>query len=197
MRNIKIKDIGSKTIKSLDKTITGLKNTKDNLVDVKNNVDNISIKEESVNQGASDKIITNANYIKATTINTIPKVGNRSLENTKKNKIKLKNKWTKKLTEKTVKNTIKTGNKVIKKSVITTKNTINNTKRTALAIKLAIMGTKALVSALVAGGWIALVSSRKVSNVAKNIDNEIINKTELIKTQNVHDEVILKVDRAS
>ena len=29
MRDIKIKDIGSKTIKSLDKTITCLKNTKD------------------------------------------------------------------------------------------------------------------------------------------------------------------------
>ena len=244
MRDIKIKDIGSKTIKSLDKTITGLKNTKDNLVDVKNNIDNITIKEESINQGASDKIITSSNYIKATTITTIPKVGNRSLENTKKNIIKLKNKGTKKLTGKTVKNTIKTGNKAIKSSFRTTKATINNTRRTALAIKqithksymaikasiiaiakaikLAIVGTKALVSALIAGGWIALVviilvcivglfcssifgiffagesgdSSMKVSDVVKSIDNELVNKTELIKTQNVHDEVILKVDRA-
>ena len=71
MKDIKIKDIGSKTIKSLDKTITGLKNTKDNLVDVKNNIDNITIKEESINQGASDKIITSSNYIKGTTITTI------------------------------------------------------------------------------------------------------------------------------
>lgn len=245
MADIKIKDIGTKTIKTLDKTVSGLKNTKDNLVDIKDNVDNISTKEESVNQGASDKVITGSNYIKTTTVTSIPKIGNKGIENTKNNLIKLKNKGTKKLTEKTIKSTIKTGNKTIKGTAKTTKVVVNNTRRTAIimkqlaiksyvaiktgiiatakTIKLAIIGTKALISALVAGGWIALVviilvciigllcssifgiffagessnSSMRVSDVVKSIDNELVNKTELIKTQNVHDEVILKVDRAS
>ena len=186
MKDIKIKDIGVKTIKTLDKTVTGLKNTKDNLVEVKNNVDNISTKEESVNQGASDKIIASSNYAKGTTIVAIPKIGNKATQNTKNNLIKLKTNKTKKLTEKTNKKiikggkqAIKTSSKSMKNSVKVAKSTVENTRRTILAIKqlthksylaikstiiatakaikLAIMGTKALISAIIAGGWVAIV----------------------------------------
>ncbi len=185
MADIKLKEVGNKTIKTLDKAVTGFKNTKENLVEIKRNTDNISTKEETVNQGVSDKMMNSANYGKGTVISTIPKIGNKAVRSTN-NMIKLKNKNIKKLTGKASKKAIKSSKvaikstqKAVKYSIKTAKETAVATRRIMLAIKqitrasyiaiktiiiatikaikLAIAGTKALISAIIAGGWIAVI----------------------------------------
>ena len=88
MSKIKVKDNKNKTIKTLNKSITATQKFKENIVDVKDK-DNESSSEYANNRigDASNKIF---NVAKRKT----KEIGNKSVEDTKKNLSKIKTKYT-------------------------------------------------------------------------------------------------------
>ncbi|MFI3260572.1 MAG: hypothetical protein R3Y13_02545 [bacterium] len=140
---------------------------------------------------------------------------------------------------KSTKNVVKTTDKTVKTSIKVIKNTSKNTmqmiqftknsikamyqaiklaiKATISSIKLAIASTKVLISAIIAGGWIAIIiiiivcliglicgstfgiffsseskSSYKLSDVVKEINYDFADKIKTIQETNPHDEYIIE-----
>lgn len=184
MADIKTRESIQKKINNIDKNVTIVQKTKDNLVSIKEKVENLDSNDNSQNANdyATNKII---GYARSTVTNgkKIKDRGNSAVRNTKDNFIKAKTKVkdikTKLAKRKSIKKAnkgIKTSKKVAKKQVKkVAKNTIKNSekaikimKNTAKAIKLTIKAiissikaiisaTKALIELIIAGGWIAIL----------------------------------------
>lgn len=251
MSKIKTKDIIKGTIKSLDKSAIAVERTKNVLVNVKEKSENAYNSDNNVNEYASNKVEFTSNRIADETILKFNINGKESVIETKENykKAKTKIKTIKsKLTEKRkIKNAtkgIKNSKQVIKGSKKVATQTIKNTNRainlaketirktvvgiksavkiTISSVKAIIAGTKALISALIAGGWIALIviivicligllcssifgiflSSESTGNnitmneVVNDINKEMANKIQNIQDTNIHDDYVLETDRA-
>ena len=175
MPKIKTKEIIKGAIKSIDKSAVALEKTKDVLVDVKKKSKNAYNGYDNVNDYLSNKIESISN----SAIDEINKKGKKSVIDTKQNVSKTKTKinmMKSKLTEKRMKkkSSITNGGNIIKnitkqKERFKTKKLIQETARkttyvikkvfktTFLSVKAIILGTKALILMLIAGGWIALL----------------------------------------
>lgn len=230
MEKIKLKNLENKTIKILNKNINDLdkfKSTKekDDSINSKvfNDIDNYVINGKNLLRKGND-------------------LGKNAFKDTKNNFIKLKKNNIKNKNIKNMKKQIKNTNKKIKVANKGIKNTINVTKVTSKnsikvikgmkqtiksiyinmkiaikailsAIKFAIASTKTLISAIIAGGWIAIIiilvvcvvgmlcssflgiffssedtSSYKISDVVQEINLELDEKINDIKDTIPHDE---------
>lgn len=254
MANIKTRNsISKKTIKTLNKSLVFSEKTKDSLVDIKDKAISTSENEQNEFEYGSNKINDIAGYSSNILVNGFIESGPGSVNQTKHNIIKLKNKR-KLLKEKMKykkalkkeKKAVKTSKEVVKKTKRVTKETVKNSQRTArmiknaakktikalkvsvkvsiLTIKNIINGTKALVSALIAGGWLAVViiilvcmigllcssvfgiffSSEKTSesaitmkDVVAECNKEFTDKLLSIQNQNPHEDYILEGSMAS
>lgn len=129
-------------------------------------------------------------------------------------------------TEKNIKRTIKGFKKTYQVAKVTAKNVVQfgkvGVKATAKTIKGIIASLKALISAIIAGGWLALViiviicviglicssvfgiffsneknsNNRTMSSVVTEINTEFTNKIAEIQRNNLHDDYEIKSDRA-
>ncbi len=221
MDEIKIRTKGMKTIKALNKSVTLADKTKDTIVSIKNRP-NVLTNNESEKEYGNNKIEETS---KKALVKS-EKVTKRTLKKTPK-RIKDGTVKVKKVTKKTV----KSSKKIIDSSIKAAKKTYQITKQlakiTVKAIKLTIKaivsaikgiiaGTKALVSAIAAGGWIAVLiiiiicivalicasafgifasnetSSKTISNVISDINNDLYTRIETIKSKNKYDELELE-----
>mgnify|MGYP001079418904 FL=1 len=187
MSEIKQREKVKGTIKTIDKGRIATYKAKSNIVSIKErgensygNTNENSANEYAVNRlGAGGKLaVYNSGKIKTR--------GNEAVRDTKdnfiktKNKIKtIKSKLTEKKNIKEVKKKIKTSKKIVKDTPKVVKQTVKTTERAKmLAVKTAkttykeiktafkatvsmvkgiIAGTKALISLLLAGGWVAII----------------------------------------
>ena len=252
MADIKVKDIAKKGVKTINKAVVQTERFKDNIVRTKEKAEETVSNEyasnkikfatdrvfdESVNQfnkqGQKSFMKTKENYQK-------------SKAKIKQLKKKIKDKRKVKSTVKNTKTTIKTSKEVAKKAEKTAKETIKASKRatqiaketakrtaqgvkvaiktTISAIKTIIAGTKALVAAIVAGGWVAVIviiviclvalmcssifgiffSSQKTSansitmnTVVAECNQEFSDKLQSIQDSNPHDDYVLEGSMAS
>lgn len=129
-------------------------------------------------------------------------------------------------TEKNIKRTIKGFKKTYQVAKVTAKNVVQfgkvGVKATAKTIKGIITSLKALITAIIAGGWLALViiviicviglicssvfgiffsneknsNNRTMSSVVTEINTEFTNKIAEIQRNNLHDDYEIKSDRA-
>ena len=202
MPEIKVKPSG--TIKKLDKDVVQLQKLKNNIVTTKEKINELTINEQnnSAEDYAGTKVQNDISYISRKGIEKGNKVGKKSLNQTKENFIKgkqkvevlknrIKSKNNKELKNvidksgktikngvnksiKTAKNTkllakkgIKTTEKFAKNSNIIAKESVKMSQRVARASKQVMQSTvrgvkvaaatKAVISAIIAGGWIAVV----------------------------------------
>ena len=251
IKKIKTKDVVKGTIKSLDKSAIVIERTKDIIVNVKEKSENTYNNDSNVNEYACSKVEFSSNRAVDETISKFNIKGKESVLETKENykKAKTKVKTIKsKLTEKRkIKNAtkgIKNSKQVIKGSKKVATQTIKNTNRainlaketirktvvgiksavkiTISSVKAIIAGTKALISALIAGGWIAVIviivicligllcssifgiflSSESTGNnitmneVVNDINKEMANKIQNIQDTNIQYDYVLETDRA-
>ena len=240
MPKIKTKEIIKGTIKSIDKSAVALEKTKDVLVDVKEKSENTYNGYDNVNDYSSNKIESISNRA----IDEINKKGKKSVIDTKQNLSKTKTKinmMKSKLTEKRMKkkSSITNSGNIIKnitkqKERFKTKKLIQETARkttyvikkvfktTFLSVKAIILGTKALILALIAGGWIALliiiliclvgflcssifgiffsnenkINNITISSVVSEINKEMSDKIINLQQTNRHDDYKLISNRA-
>lgn len=251
MSEIKQREKVKGTIKTLDKGRIATDKAKSNIVSIKERGENSygNTNENSANEYAVNRLsaggklaVYNSGKIKTR--------GNEAVRDTKdnfirtKNKIKtIKDKLTEKKNIKEVKKKIKTSKKVVKDAPKVARQTIKKTERAKmLAIKTAkttyrgikaafkitvstvkeiIAGTKALISLLLAGGWVAIIviiiicliglictswlgiffSSEStgtipMSSVVKEINKEMADKIVEIQNNNPHDDYKIESDRA-
>lgn len=244
INNIKTKKVVKGIIKVIDKSAIAVEKTKNTIVNIKEKGENAYSSDSSVNEYVSQKVSFSSNGFVGKNVSKFNSKGRKSVNDTKNNIIKTKTKIKNiksKLTEKrkidkikkniklskqTIKNgkkvaveSIKTTNRARKLAVDTIKNSIHGIKTavkvSTVAIKTIITGASALVSALTAGGWLALLiiiiicfigllfctdfgiffSSEKTREDGKTMDaiiseieNELYNKIENIKKDNVYDE---------
>ncbi|MDD3187808.1 MAG: hypothetical protein PHD02_05035, partial [Bacilli bacterium] len=182
-----------------------LHKTKENFIDLKiklkNSKDNKIIKE-------SRKVVSN---------------------NIKSSKVVIKtNNEVLKKTEKISKESVKKSKRILNFAKNTAKLTINNVKDTLntsiKAIRSIVIGTKALISAIIAGGWVAIIfiilicliglfcssvfgiffSSEKmkdgdvtISLVIKDLNNEFAKKISDIQKNNVYDDYVINSNRSA
>ena len=192
-----------------------VKETKENIVKGKNQITKIKQK------------IQKAKEIKKVGKNTI-KTANRTVKSTKKT-IKTAER-TARATAKASKQAVKTSMKMAQRTAQMTKATIKATiQAIKVAVKIAITtvkaiiaATKALVSAIIAGGWVAViiivvialiamictsifgiffsseesVGGRTMSSVVSEINTEFTNKITEIQKNNSHDEYEISSNRA-
>lgn len=180
--------------------------TKNNIIKTKNKISEFKIKR-------SEK-----KYIK----NKL-KVSNKKIKHNTKQLIKT---TTKPVKPKNINKTLKSGERAKQYAIKTVKNTINGIKRVSKAtistIKGIMVGTKVLISLLIAGGWIAIIiiiiicligllcgsifgiffSSEKNGNskpmnvVVSELNLEVANKISQIQKANSHDDYKIEADRA-
>ena len=238
MSDIKTRDgFNKKKIKVLDKTIIVSEKTKESLVNIKNKYSSLENKEQSENEYASNRITKSSEYVSNKVIdhsrqilknqkNKVIKIVNRKRLSKVKGKRKGKSIKQKgeivKNTAKASKNIAKTSQNMIKTSQKTLQTTIKTTKiiikGTINTVKGIIEGTKALISAIVAGGWLAIVvivviclvgllcssvfgiflsgektssNSVSVKDVVAECDLELTSKLQYIQDTNPHDDYIL------
>ena len=254
MVEIKQREKVRRTIKTLDKGTIITKKTKSSLIGIKERGENSysNTDENNANEYAVNKLNTGGKYAVYNS-NKIKTKGNKAVRDTKDNFIKTKNKVKtikSKLTEKKkikeVKNKIKTSKNIVKDTpkvarqtgktterakqlaIKTAKTTYNGVKAvfkvTVSAVKSSIAGTKALISLLLAGGWIAIIiivvmcligmflnsyfgiffSNQKNSindvtmkDVILECNQDFYNKIQSIKDDNIYDECILDGNMAS
>lgn len=252
--SIKTKETIKGTIKTIDKGRVITDKAKDTIVSIKekgdtgyNNTNDNNANEYAINRinNSARKAVNNSGNIK--------NIGNKAVRDTKNNFIKTKNKVKNiktKLTEKKmikqVKYKIKTSKKVVKDTTKITKQIIKASERakqlmiksvkmtyqgikvavkaTISAVKGIIAGTKALISFLLASGWIALIiiivvcligvlfnshfgiffSGEKTSensitmqDVIAECNNEFYDKLQSIQDENEHEEYVLEGKLAS
>lgn len=180
MSDIKTREVIKGNIKILNKKVVVTQKTKDNIVNLKQKSENATTTEDrNVNEYAINKITNTGNTV-TVSYGKIKQKGNAAVKTTKDNIIKTKSKIKSILTEKRkLKNTtkgIKTSQQVTKKvvpeSIKSSQQTIKlareTAKKTYQGIKLAIKattssikaiiaGSKTLISALIAGGWISVI----------------------------------------
>lgn len=247
MPDIKKKQEIKKTIKTLNKSVVATQKAKDNIVNVKNKSENGTNKEErNANEYATNKI-NRAFKVFVDNSSKIKQKGNQSLKNTKDNFIKtkaqIKNIKTKLAEKRKIKDTtkgIKTGKQLANNTQIIVKESLKGTqkamkiskesikktyqgvkftlKATISSVKAIITALKALIGAIIAGGWIVIViiiviclvgllcssifgiffSSEKLSSNSMTMRDAIIecnqefsDKLESIQSSNPHDDYVL------
>lgn len=251
MSEIKKREKIKGTIKTLDKGKIITDKTKANIVSIKERGENSygNTNENNANEYAINRLNTGSKLV-AYNSNKIKTKGNEAVRDTKDNFIRtkhknknIKSKLTEKKKIKEVKSKIKTSKKVVKYAPKFARQTIKKTERAKkLAIKTAkntyrgikagfkitvstvkgiIAGTKALISLLLAGGWVAILviiiicliglictswlgiffSSEStgtipMSSVVKEINKEMADKIVEIQNNNPHDDYKIESDRA-
>ena len=252
MADIKVKDIAKKGVKTINKAVVQTERFKDNIVRTKEKAEETVSNDINSNEYASNKIKFATDRVFDESVNQFNKQG-QTKENYQKSKAKIKqlkkkikDKRKVKSTVKNTKTTIKTSKEVAKKAEKTAKETIKASKRatqiaketakrtaqgvkvaiktTISAIKTIIAGTKALVAAIVAGGWVAVIviiviclvalmcssifgiffSSQKTSansitmnTVVAECNQEFSDKLQSIQDSNPHDDYVLEGSMAS
>lgn len=254
MANIKKREKVKGTIKTLDKGKIATDKTKSSLIDIKERGENSygDTNENNANEYAINRLNAGGKYAVYNS-NKIKTRGNEAVRDTKDNFIKTKNKVKtikSKLTEKKkikeIKNKIKASKNIVKDTSKIAKQTVKTTERAKrLVIKSAkttynglkavfkgtvsmvrgiIAGTKALISLLLAGGWIAIIvvvvicliglmcssifgiffSGEKTSSnnitmkeVISECNQEFSDKLQSIQDLNPHDEYVLEGNMAT
>lgn len=240
MTKIKTREIIKGTIKTLDKS----QKTKESIVTIKNKSENATnSNEQNANVYAINKISNTSRVILDNSSN-IKQKGNQSVKTTKDNFVKVKQKVSDvkiKLSEKrkttNSRSKIKVNNNIsnrAKQQTFTTsekamrlaKRTIKKSydgvkksvKISVSSIKAIIMGTKALIALLIAGGWIIFViillicmigllcssflgiffsigrtgdTDLSIQNVVAECNQELSSKIQQIQKTNPHDEYVL------
>lgn len=164
MADIKVKEVGKKTIKTLDKSVIASERLKDTIVHTKEKAENTQSKDGNIIEDGSNKITFVANRTVDETVYHFNKYGKKAVIDTKDNiiktKVKIKNikdkllaQKNKKVATKGAKTTIKTGKSVAKKAEKAAKESVKASQR---ALKLAretakqtARATKAVVKATI------------------------------------------------
>ncbi len=230
MSRIKLKEVNDKYIKKLDKKHIASDKFKSHLVDIKE-----KNSEESVSEYGSNKVEYISTQASRRGARAFSKLGNKSVLTTKNNFLKVKNKIktikSKFANRKSKKLAIKTSKRVVKKTVKAPIRIANNIRRLAKGVKVAItttfktikaivFGVKAIITALIAGGWIIVVvivvicviysvlnsvfgiffssnntGEKTMSSVISELNNEFAQKIATIQSENVHDDYVLNINR--
>lgn len=164
MADIKVKEVGKKTIKTLDKGVIATERLKDTIVHTKEKAENTQSNDSNIVEDGSEKITFVANRTVDETVYHFNKYGKKAVVDTKDNviktKVKIKNikdkllaQKNKKVATKGTKTAIKTGKSVAKKTEKVAKESIKASQR---ALKLAretakqtARATKAVVKATI------------------------------------------------
>lgn len=164
MADIKVKEVGKKTIKTLNKSVIASERLKDTIVHTKEKAENTQSKDGNIIEDGSNKITFVANRTVDETVYHFNKYGKKAVIDTKDNiiktKVKIKNikdkllaQKNKKVATKGAKTTIKTGKSVAKKVEKAAKESVKASQR---ALKLAretakqtARATKAVVKATI------------------------------------------------
>ncbi len=247
MPDIKTKKSNKGTIKTIDKSLIATQKTKKALVDIKEKGENqTQVKEQNSTEYATNSIESGAKKV-VNNFNSVRYKGNNEVNNTKSNIIKTRNKIKnikttltekKKLqkakkgiktnrqniknTQKVAKESVKVSQRAIKLAKETAKKTSQTikvaVKTTVSTVKLILASTKALISALIAGGWVSIIiilvicligllcssvfgiffSGEKtgkdtitMKDVIYECNQEFSNKLQSIQDENPHDEYVL------
>lgn len=145
MADIKVKEVGKKTIKTLDKGVIATERLKDTIVHTKEKAENTQSNDNNIVEDGSNKITFVANRTVDETVYHFNKYGKKAVVETKDNviktKVKIKNikdkllaQKNKKVATKGTKKAIKTGKSAIKKSEKVAKESVKASQR---ALKLA------------------------------------------------------------
>lgn len=145
MADIKVKEVGKKTIKTLDKGVIATERLKDTIVHTKEKAENTQSNDSNIVEDGSNKITFVANRTVDETVYHFNKYGKKAVVDTKDNviktKVKIKNikdkllaQKNKKVATKGAKTTIKTGKSVAKKTEKVAKESVKASQR---ALKLA------------------------------------------------------------
>ena len=237
MADIKVKDIEKKGVKTINKAVVQTERFKDNIVRTKEKAEETVSNDINSNEYASNKIKFATDRAFDESVNQFNKQGQKSFMKTKENyqkskakikqlKKKIKDKRKVKSTVKNTKTAIKTSKEVAKKATKTAKRTAQGikvaVKATISAIKAIIAGTKALITAITAGGWIAVViivvvclvallvssifgiffssedtgSGRTMNSVVTELNNEMTTKISNIQKENTYDDYVIDSNRA-
>lgn len=164
MADIKVKEVGKKTIKTLDKGVIATERLKDTIVHTKEKAENTQSNDSNIVEDGSNKITFVTNRTVDETLYHFNKYGKKAVVETKDNviktKVKIKNikdkllaQKNKKVATKGAKTTIKTGKSVAKKAEKAAKESVKASQR---ALKLAretakqtARATKAVVKATI------------------------------------------------
>lgn len=164
MADIKVKEVGKRTIKTLDKGAIATERLKDTIVHTKEKAENTQSNDNNIVEDGSNKITFVANRTVDETLYHFNKYGKKAVVETKDNviktKVKIKNikdkllaQKSKKVATKGTKTTIKTGKSVAKKAEKAAKESVKASQR---ALKLAretakqtARATKAVVKATI------------------------------------------------
>ena len=164
MADIKVKEVGKKTIKTLDKGVIATERLKDTIVHTKEKAENTQFNDSNIIEDGSNKITFVANRTVDETVYHFNKYGKKAVVDTKDNviktKVKIKNikdkllaQKNKKVATKGTKTAIKTGKSVAKKTEKVAKESVKASQR---ALKLAretakqtARATKAVVKATI------------------------------------------------
>ena len=254
MSKIKTREVIKGGIKVLNKGATALDKTKNNLVNIKEKSENAynNYLYNDSNDYASQKVEKATDNLANKGIRQLERTGRKNVfqgkENIKTIKSKInefKNKRQLNKTKKTIKtakNTIKNTKKVVKETaktierakklaISTVKKTVHGIKAVAHGIKVTvttikniIAGIKALISLIIAGGWIAIViiiviclvgmlcnsvfgiffSNEKVDensilmkDVVAECNQDFSNRIQIIQNENYHEDYVLNGEMAS
>ncbi len=245
MSNIKTKEVIKGTIKTLDKQVVATQKIKDNIINLKQKSENATTNEaRNVNEYAVNKITNTGNAVAVST-GKIKQKSSDAVKTTKSNivktKTKIKSVKTKLTKKRKLKNTtkgIKTSQQVATESIKSSQQAIKLArltviktyqgvklaiKVTASSIKGIIAGTKALISTLIAGGWIVTIiiiaccligllcnsvfgiffsnedvekNNITISDVVRELNNEVSIKISNIQQSIKHDECIINYNQA-
>lgn len=176
--DIKTRDTSKRTIKTLDKAKIASEKFKNTILNVKDKTES-SLNDTDSIYGESDKIVYGSRITSQKTVEKANSIGKKSFKETRKNvkrlnhRIKgIKSKRTLTKTKRIAKTNLKQGKIAFQKAAKHSKAVMKTTKQTAKlslqalknaakasfhALKALVAGTKALISAIVAGGWIAVV----------------------------------------
>lgn len=164
MADIKVKEVGKKTIKTLDKGAIATERLKDTIVHTKEKAENTQSNDSNIVEDGSNKIIFVANRTVDETLYHFNKYDKKAVVETKDNviktKVKIKNikdkllaQKNKKVATKGAKTTIKTGKSVAKKAEKAAKESVKASQRTLKlareTAKQTARATKAVVKATI------------------------------------------------
>lgn len=235
MPNIKVKEKSDRTIKIFDKSYYAFDKTKDNLVNINDNndINQIDYGSKKINEYSNKAAHKSVEEGKKALVKSKEKVKDiknkpREIKNNVHKQIKIVKKAYKK-TKRAVKTTAKVSYKAAKTTVKATKKAIIVTKKIVVAIvkaiiaimKAIIQAAASLISALVAGGWVAVVivvilcvialivgsifgiffsgeddeSPITLNGTIAELNKELTDKIDTIKGDNEHDEYEISFDR--
>ncbi len=172
MADIKVKEVGKKTIKTLDKGVIATERLKDTIVHTKEKAENTQSSDSNIVEDGSNKITFVANRTVDETIYHFNKYGKKAVVDTKDNviktKVKIKNikdkllaQKNKKAATKGAKTTIKTGKSAAKKAEKAAKESVKasqralkfareTAKQTARATKAVVKATISAIKGIIA-----------------------------------------------